>query len=567
MTYQQKIDQFLSRVRGRLNRFRFVDIMIRAIFFAAAALAVVCLYYILRGYAVPKIWYPLAAGVALGGGIVAWALQRWTLNGTAHFADVFFNLKDSLSSALHFDREDREGDFVTLQGQSTAAKIEGADPQTIRYQKPLRLIAGAAALAILCTLTAFKKASPGIVEKQRIEAETNERSAEINEYLDELIEELEENATEEEKKLLDPDQLKEWVDQLNETKDRKEAMRQYAQLERKLQEAARRLDQRRNEQILTKAGQELQKDAENRALGKKMEDKKFREAAADLEKLKPTEIGNKKLSEQRKKLARLKSASQRMAAAAKAANRKSSSSSNKNGNGNQKSNNKQSASNSSSSKSGSQSENGSNGSNSESGGQIDEDIAALEKSVGDLEKALENAELQERQNGECESECLSECNECRNKALSDLDKLCKSMCKTACKSDCKSKLLSMCKSLGQCQGYLGQKDSMSLSQCLSQKAGGKKAGTGSVESRRNETDLLTDNGNTTQLKGIQGQGPSRSSIEAADEGSGVSSRRSANRKLEFSRQVESFVQREDVPDDVKQGVKTYFENIHQGEPE
>ena len=106
-----------------------------------------------------------------------------------------------------------------------------------------------------------------------------------------------------------------------------------------------------------------------------------------------------------------------------------------------------------------------------------------------------------------------------------------------------------------------QKEGMSLSQCLG--AGGKKAGSGSVESRRSESDLLTDNGNTTQLKGTQGQGPSQSTIETADEGSGVSSRRAVNRKLEFSRQVESFVQREDVPEDVKQGVKTYFENIHQ----
>jgi len=99
------------------------------------------------------------------------------------------------------------------------------------------------------------------------------------------------------------------------------------------------------------------------------------------------------------------------------------------------------------------------------------------------------------------------------------------------------------------------------------KAGGKKPGTGTVESRRDQTDELVDNGQTTQLKGIKGTGPSLTTIEAAEDGSGTSTRKGEARQREFKRQYESFVSREDVPEQVKSGVKRYFEVIHEIQPE
>jgi len=38
-------------------------------------------------------------------------------------------------------------------------------------------------------------------------------------------------------------------------------------------------------------------------------------------------------------------------------------------------------------------------------------------------------------------------------------------------------------------------------------------------------------------------------------------------KREFKRQFESFVEREDVPEDLKTGVKNYFTKIHDNEKE
>ena len=80
-----------------------------------------------------------------------------------------------------------------------------------------------------------------------------------------------------------------------------------------------------------------------------------------------------------------------------------------------------------------------------------------------------------------------------------------------------------------------------------------------------ETAILVDNGQTTRLEGIKGQGPSLATVEAAEDGGGVSTRQAQQRVRDYQKQFESFVQREDVPEQVKVGVKRYFEIIHEGQ--
>ena len=91
--------------------------------------------------------------------------------------------------------------------------------------------------------------------------------------------------------------------------------------------------------------------------------------------------------------------------------------------------------------------------------------------------------------------------------------------------------------------------------------GGKQAGTGSSCSERKERDDSQKNGALTQLQGQHGSGPSMSSVEETESGTGVSSRRSEAKQRELTRQVESFVQRDDVPEALKLGVRNYFENL------
>ena len=65
------------------------------------------------------------------------------------------------------------------------------------------------------------------------------------------------------------------------------------------------------------------------------------------------------------------------------------------------------------------------------------------------------------------------------------------------------------------------------------------------------------------MEGIKGQGPSDVTTEEANSGTGSTSGGVAKRKLQYRKQAEAYIQRQDVPSEVKQGVKHYFENIHQ----
>lgn len=563
MSEQTQIDRFLFALRRRLNRFRLIDSLVWTLAGSAVLLLIISLAYILRGHAVPTYWYvalPPVIGVIT---LLIWWIVRRDTEATARFADQFFGLKDAISSYFHFRKERRDGAVYELQGRSTATRVETISPGAVRYQWPRRLLATTAGLAVICTMLAFKDASPEVVERLRVEQETAVKTEEINEFLDEMVEELEKSEDEETLAELDPAKVREWVDQLKETGDRNEAMRQYAELERKMQEAAKRLDQRRNETLLAKAGEELQKaeEREPRALGKKLEEKKFREAGEDLAKMAPEEVDPEKLDERRKELAKLKSAAQRMASAAAASARSSSAGSGKESSSSSDAQAKGGASKSSGENSGTGGQSGAGTGSEES---LEGLLTRLDESVGKFENSLDRASLEKKQTGQCSSKSLGECRSSREALLSDLKKLSDSLCKSASRSECQSRLLSMCQKLGQCQGYLGESKFSSLGQCMSQ-GQGKGIGSGSVESRREGESLVENSGQMSQLQGIKGQGPSDSSIEAADDGDGVSTRRGASRELEFRQQVESFVQRDDVPDDVKDGVKEYFKRIHQSE--
>ncbi len=169
-------------------------------------------------------------------------------------------------------------------------------------------------------------------------------------------------------------------------------------------------------------------------------------------------------------------------------------------------------------------------------GELSETIAELAEVVEALEKA---------DDGEKADECCEQCDKLGN----ELKKL--AICRRA-----ESRLCKLCRCCGECQSNVA---------VASPNAGGLKAGWGTNTARRNERDALVDNGQTTQLKGLKGSGPSLTSVEAADSGSGVSHRRGAARQREFKHQFESFVQREDVPEAVRDGVKQYFEIIHEAD--
>lgn len=547
MPAESRIQIFLTAVRSRLDRVRLAKVLSYCLLITGVGLAAWCLLWIIQGYAVPKDGYALAA---IGFPVltsIAWWLGRAGERQAARFADDHFGLKDALSSHLGFTEQHREGEFIALQVEDTARRVAACQAGSIPVQWPRRLLTVAGILLLSSLVMGFKKPSPLVVERLSLEEEMSRKTEEINQELEEEIEELLAQMPEDEKELLNPEEWKKWLEELRQTKDQKEAMRQYAELERRITETAQKLSPKSQEQLLAKAADELAQEAPLRSMAKALQQKDYKQAAEQLRQMQP-QTEAKKPDESRKELAKLKSAAQRMAAAARNYQQRSGQQSQQKAGSESKS-----GSSANSSKGGQQGEQSQGSQGTPGQESMDEQMISLEQKVNNLDQQMQR------------DPTSAECKACQNQVQQQINKLSQSLCKSAAQCNAAKKLASLSQCASKCQGYLGNKQCQSLGQCLGQgsKPGGKKAGSGSSDSRRTESELSQDNGNRDQLQGQKGSGPSSTSIESAESGSGAASRQAANAERTWQRQVESFVQREDVPAEVKSGVKEYFKAIQQ----
>ena len=524
---KSEVEQFIVSVGRRVDRHRLFDVVFWAMIGGGALMLTITLCYVLFGARVPWHWYPtvLIATVAIAW-CVDWCL-RLTDEDAAAYADRFFGLKNSVRSWLGFSREQKQGGFYELQSAQTATLVQQVDINQIRYQTPWKLVVPGIALVAASALMGFKPESPIRIAARQQQADTLAMTEATNREIKELLDELEQAVDDEnEKLLLEPDKLRQWVDELKETTDLHEAKRQYAKMEMKLNRAYDALEQRKDEQLLDEAAKELRKDFDSQELGKKLEHKKYKRAAEELEDLEPGDkndqkIDPKKLSETRKELAKLKAATKRMAAAAR----------NTQGDG--------------------ESGDGEDAEDSEDENDLADLIEDLEEATEEYDESLEEIELREGtddQDLEGDEDELDKYSEAMRSKLDDLGEHLKKM---ASRRKARSKLRKLSKRFSQAQ-----------SSNPSKRRGGKKAGEGSEDSNRQQRDERVDNGQNTKLKGIKGKGPSLTQIQAADDGDGVSRIRAKATKREFKQQFESFVDREDIPDDLRTGVKNYFTNIH-----
>ena len=552
MNSQHSVDSFVASVRHRLNRHSWWHTFLWSIVIGSGAMVIIGLFYVMQGYAVPTPWYAAVAALTFMGAFVAWLTRRVNSAEAAKYADGFFALQDSVTACRNFAKLGRCGGFYGLQAHQTEHRVRALQPAAIKFQWP-RGAWLAAVLSTVAVLLGFVGPSDAVQQQLIQEQLTVEQTSQINEELKKQIDELEQQTDDAEKELIDPNQLRRWVDELAKTPHRKEALRQYANLERKFNKALARLEQKQDEQLLDRAAKELEKDRDTKQLADTLKQKKYDDAAQELQRLEPKD--KRPLDQQEKELARLKAAAKRMAAAARSAPRQGAGkqSAKQNRNADSKSATPKAASGADASQSTAKQNSAS--SDGDPGGELSDMIEDLEEAVEDYDEALAEAKRQQMQQGELDERQRGECQACRSAVAANLDRLGKKLNKMALRRRAGKRLSQLCQACSQCQGEL----------CESPNPGGKEAGRGSSDRRRDAEDALVDNGQTTRLKGIKGVGPSHTSVESADEGSGVSTRRHVARERTFKRQFESFVQREDVPENVRDGVKRYFENIHQAD--
>lgn len=533
------INQFVQQVRTRINRHRAATLAWRVALAAGLSMVFAGMCYVMQGYRVPMYWYGVVALCAVLIQVIVMGLYRITPMQAAHHADHFFDLKDTVASAMGL--ANRADDFCILQAQQASDAVKQLDARSIGYQWPRRTISMVVCLFLLAILLGLKAESPQVIQERQQRQLITERTQEINDVLEELSKEL--LQVDEKELKLDADvkaalnQLKDQAQQMKQQEDLKLAMTQYAQLEQQVSKLMAQLDTKPAEKLLEKVGEQLKQDPNHRKLGQELANKQFKQASQSLAAHKQDHKLSKE--EQQKALEQLKSLSASMARSTESANPSSSASSANANNGDKNDNNLSK--------------------------QISQSIAQLEKDTNALDQQQKKQSLNQQQSPKDQQESQSACQSCNN----SLDKLGQCMSKLAGQKKLSQQLAQMRQSLSQCQSFLSQNkpagQCQSLSQCMNNgdKPGGLKAGTAAAGIFDNMEKSLMQSGVLDQLNGLMGQGPSTKTTEQASEGSGVSSEATRTVKRDYARELESFVQREDVPVPVRTGVKQYFENIHE----
>ena len=543
----KRIEQFISQLQRRLN----LEKLLRVSSWVLCAVGILFLihagYYRYFGESVP---WPTAYGLLIIAAItlpVAWVMNLTKPVEAARVADREFGLKDSLSTSLSFSEAKKDGEVYELQQLKAEELVKNREAKEMPLRYNLRWLAAGLLMTLIAIGMGFLPPSAAVLERINQENLTESRTEEIQKAMEEAVAEMTRDLTDEEKEVLKPDELKKWVKDLKATKDQKEALRQLARFEQKVAKAIAGMEAKKDEESLKLAAFELSKSDQSaaRQLGKHLENKEFDKAAEDLKKAgdnakeKTAKQGPKKSKFNKDELKKLREMTKRMADAARKQSRAAQPRPNgkmSKGNPNAKPNN--------------------------SGKNMDQMMAELDDAAAEAQELAEAAEGDMDPNDMQNGQEAGDFDKQMARMQAGLNKL-------NAKNKMKQKLKGLRAGLSQAQQFAmgkGQGNMPGMGQGMGQGKGpgqGKGIGQGTDNNRRKLRDELKDNGQFSSLKGVKGSGPSLTTVEDADSGTGVSRRTGVAQQREYQRQLESFVSRDDVPEDVKLGVKDYFEQVHQ----
>jgi hypothetical protein len=379
----------------------------------------------------------------------------------------------------------------------------------------------------------------------------------LKEEIEALAEQLPEDQTE-----LTRAELAEWLKELQRTPDLREAMRQYARLEQHLKSAADRLSQHDKQALLRESGLALEKEPRHRPLSQHLQHSAYQQAAAELRKMDPAGLDLAAPAEARQQLDALRSAAKRMAEPANRGPKSGAGQSKGQAAGAPRQDN------------------------------LTQSLVNLDSATRRLDDALRQAPPKDQeslQSGQSQRQGARDqppqasqpddpqsAQQDAGQAMSDLERQLRQLERDR---ELGRQLQQLRQALSQSQSGLGKNQqretpAQALARMLGQNQGrgqgrdgigkgGREWGTGTAESRRLGRDPLPGTDKTVELRGRPGEGASDRALESSDSGAGLSSRMGAEQQRRYRQQAESFLRRDDIPAEVRDGVKTYFETIQQ----
>lgn len=498
MNDKQKIKAFVEASHTHLNAGERKRIGLWAVFVFGCAAVLATLPFVLRGFRVDRriLWMPLAASIGVA--VVLYLRKRYTRRRAVGQADRFFDLKEGLVTADEHIREGRSEEIHRLQLRHTEHLLGPHDPGTLRGSLSRKMMAfSAGVLLVAGTLLALDDSEA--VKQARAERDAASLLAEeLGEDLSESLEEMLERMEQESKELVEDPTLKQMLQELTAEGDRKAVMRRMAEIDQHLAQMQNGLDTRADENYLAELAQQLRQSRDTSALGKALEQRKYKQAASELEKMKldgKNDPANQQALEQL--ASSIEGAEKSMASTDSGARR----------------------------------------------------------NAREMSRQIQRMQQEQKKNGQSSQECRSGTNQ-------SLAKSGKSMRSLAARKSARSALEQLRSKLQEGQGRMAN-GSMPGAGQGTLPGNSLAAGEGVDRSRRNPNESSPSEGILEHLSGQLGEGESEKRIEDAASGTGVASDTGGERTMgAYRRQMEAFVQREDIPEEMKHGVKTYFKQLH-----
>ncbi|MCP3965513.1 MAG: hypothetical protein GY750_12525 [Lentisphaerae bacterium] len=507
----EQINSFLAKAQERLNRLVAVRAFFTAALWGLTGMFITALTFVTRGYRVVLWWFAVPFGASVLIWLYCFIAGYYNRARAARYTDKKFKLKDALSSQLDF--ADKSGAFYELSRKQTAqlcskvmlGSIKQPIPRCKLIIVPI-LLAGTVALSIMDDSLAIRQQR--YRKKQLLES-----TDKINKELSKEIKRIVSTLPEEQKKILKKEHLMQSLNKLSKQDKLKEALKQYGNLENCLSNLMHKIGFDAKKRMLRRIAKELMKDPLTRKFGRKLNSGMYKNAASQF--MNNQVVENYPESQSAKsKLEQLQRTLEKMSSSTEANSEKNS---------------------------------------------LKDKIERLNKSVKKTEQ-----QRQECSNGNCSKQKYIDSLEEMN---SDLKQLTEQIGKMQDIKDFQKKLEQMRSTCSRAQMQCRQNAT-----CPGNKPGerpgstpGQGAGTGAAENFNNQQPVDNNNGYISGIKGIKNNGQSQIKVEEAASGQGSSHRQARNVNAEHKRQFESFIKRDDVPTQLKNGVKEYFTRIHQSE--
>jgi len=524
MEKNQFLIQFVKKIQSRSNLGLLLSSLIKMSLIGSFLAILVSLTFLFQGFHVPLIYPIVIIGFSILTAIAYSIYKKLSLIDAAKNGDQYFKLKDGLVSAFTFMKEGKSKGVFDLQSDDAYHQITTVNPTSY----PLRISSKLLALAVLLLLTTGALLqiddSPRVKKDRAVAIETNKKSIEIKEELEKKIEDLMKDLDDEEKEKVRKSKLFEMVKKLEAEKSPEKLALKIAKLEKKLKDLMKKNNTKSEEKLLSKLAKELKDKKKLEKMGKALSKKEYKNAQKEMDKLKLDKLKNAKNTKNKKemkkqmekrwkdKLDSWKKLSKAMKKSLKASSSKNKSS-------------------------------------------LSKEFDKFAQSTDKLAKEIDKLEEIDPKDLEEIEKQMQECKACKNQGNKDLDKISKSLKGLSKKKSFYKKMSKLQKSMQQCQSY-----AMGMQRVLS--PGGKKAGAGADAPNRKMQNLHENNDQYTKLKGTKGNGKSFIKVEEASSGTGISSTSGVKQSVKAKKQIEAFIQREEVPSHLKDGVKKYFIDVH-----